>query len=125
MESDNSGVQATKRLLTSYYEGLAKKEDWGQLLTDEFLLTGTVAKESRGREEYVGNGFFKSVQALHVKQLITEGNRGFAVVGYELKSPKGTPFTCEVAEYWIAKKGKLDSVSIYFDTAAFAKSMAQ
>lgn len=111
--------------MKSYYEGLAKKEDWGGLLTDEFLLTGTVAKESRGREEYMGNGFFKAVQGLHVKQLMTEGNRGFALVFYELKSPKGTPFTCEVAEYWTTENGKLDSVSIYFDTAAFSKSMAR
>lgn len=112
-------------MLTSYYEGLAKKEGWGRLLSDGFLLSGTVAKESRGREEYVANAFFKAVQSLDVKQLIAEGHHGFAVVSYKLKSSRGTPFTCDVAEYWTAKNGRLDSVAIYFDTAAFSKSMAQ
>lgn len=125
MESDNSGGQETRQLLKSYYEGLAKKGDWSSLLSDGFLLTGTIAKESRGREAYVSNSFFKSVKSLLVKQLIAQGARGFAIVDYVITSPQGTPFACEVAEFWTTKNGKLDSVSIYFDTAAFSKSMAK
>jgi ketosteroid isomerase-like protein len=38
-------------------------------------------------------------------------------------SPKGKSFSSDVAEIWKVKDGKLDSLVIYFDTAAFQESM--
>jgi len=114
-----------KVLLTKYYDGIAKGAGWSNLLADDFLLTGTVAKESRGRDPYVNNNFFKSVRGLRVREMITEGDSGFAIVSYDLITPRGKPFTSEVAEFWKAKDGRLDSVSIYFDTTAFSKSISQ
>ena len=111
-------------LLQKYYDGVAKGSGWGHLLSENFLLTGTVAKESRGRDAYVNNNFFKMVKGLEVKELMTEGERGFAVARYDLVSPKGNAFTSEVAEFWKMKDGKLGSVAIYFDTAAFERSLA-
>jgi len=113
-----------KALLTKYYNGVAKGAGWSDLLTDDFLLTGTVTKESRGRDLYVNNNFFKMVRGLRVREMIAEGDSGFALVGYDLISPSGEPFSSDVAELWKAKDGKLDSVSIYFDTAAFSKSLS-
>lgn len=49
----------TKELIDKYYDLLSKKGDWGSLLSDDFLLTGTVQKESRGREAYVSNNFLR------------------------------------------------------------------
>ena len=116
--------EATKDLLNRYYASLETKAGWGALLSDGFLLTGTVAKESRGRDLYISNGFFKLVKGLKVKEMIIEGESAFALVNYDLLSPKGKTLSCDVAEFWKAKNGKLDSVAIYFDTTAFSNFLA-
>jgi len=95
------------------------------LLSDNFLLTGAVAKETRGREAYVNLGFWKLVKGLRVKDMIVEGESAFALVGYDLVSPKGSPFSSDVAEFWRVKNGRLDSIAIYFDTAAFNNFMTR
>jgi ketosteroid isomerase-like protein len=120
-----TGASEIRELLKRYYDGVSKGGEWSHLLSENFLLTGTVPKESRGRDLYVNNSFFKMVKGLRVKELITEGDSGFAIISYDLVSPKGKPFSSEVAEFWKAKEGKLDSVAIYFDTAAFSSFLAQ
>ena len=119
------GSSETKALLKKYYEGVRKGGGWGQLLSEDFLLAGTIAKESRGRDLYVNNSFFKMVKELEVEELIAEGSSGFALVNYQLASPKGRAFSSRVAEFWKTRSGKLDSVAIYFDTVAFEKALAQ
>lgn len=113
------GTSGVKELLRKYYGGLSTGSGWGDLLSDDFLLTGTIAKESRGREPYLSNPFFKMVKAVRVKEMITEGDTAFAVANYDLVSPKGRKMNCDVAEFWKARDGRLSSVAIYFDTAAF------
>ncbi len=113
----------TKELLNKYYDGLSRKGDWGSLLSENFLLTGNVAKETRGREVFVNNPFFKLVKGLKAKTMIIEGESACAVVNYDLVSPKGKSLSSDVAEIWKVKNGKLDSIAIYFDTAAFQKFM--
>lgn len=115
----------TRRLLEGYYDGLLTRNGWDQLLSDDVLLTGTVAKESRGRQEYSNNNFFKMVRGLRVKEMLVEGDRGFALVHYDLVSPRGRTFSSDVAELWKTNDHRLASVAIYFDTAAFASAMAQ
>ena len=110
---------STKQLLKKYYDALSKKAEWQSLLSDNFLLTGVVEKETRGREAYQNLGFWKLVKSLRVKELIVEDESAFALVNYELVSPKGSPFSSDVAEFWKVKDGKLDSIAIYFDSAAF------
>ena len=114
----------TKELLEVYYRGVSKKGGWGHLLSEDFLLAGTVTQETRGRDLYVNNNFFKLVEGLKVKELVVNGEKAFALVSYDLVSPKGKSFSSEVVEFWRAKEGELVSVAIYFDTAAFSKSMA-
>lgn len=114
----------TKELLNKYYEGLSRKKGWENLLSDNFLLWGTVQRETRGRDVYVQNGFFRLVRGLKVREMVVEGENGFALVNYDLVSPKGKTLSCDVAELWRAKAGKLDSVAIYFDTAAFNAFLA-
>jgi ketosteroid isomerase-like protein len=115
--------QGIKALLKNYYDRVAKGGGWGDLLSENFVLSGTIARGSSGREAYVNNSFFKLVRGLEVEEMIAEGNTGFALVNYDVVSPKGKAFTSRVAELWKMKEGKLDSVAIYFDTAAFNESM--
>jgi ketosteroid isomerase-like protein len=114
----------TKELLDKYYEGLRKKGDFGSILSDAFSLTGTVVKETIGREAYVNNNFFKGMLSLKIKSTIIEGDSACVIVNYDLMSPKGNKFSADVAEVWNVKNGKLDSAAIYFDTAYFQKAMA-
>jgi ketosteroid isomerase-like protein len=116
---------STRVLLNKYYDGLARKGDWQSLLSENFLLTGSVAKETRGRDAYANLGFWKLVKSLRVKEMIVEGESAFALINYDLISPKGSPFSSDVAEFWKVRDGRLDSIAIYFDTAAFNKSMTQ
>ena len=110
--------------MDKYYDLLSRKGDFGSVLSGNFLLTGTVAKESRGKSAYVSNAFFKGVKRLKVKRMIVAGDSACAIVNYDLASPKGNKFNADVAEVWEAKNGELDSVAIYFDTAFFQRAMA-
>ena len=114
----------TREVLKKYYDKLSKKEGWQSLLCDNVLLAGTVAKESRGKEPFVNNNFFKMIRGLTVKETIVENENACALVSYDLMSPKGKRFSSVVAEIWKVKGGKLDSLAIYFDTSAFQASMA-
>ena len=109
--------------MTEYYDDLLRRKKWQKLLSRDFLLSGTVARESHGRDLYVNNSFFKMVRSFELREMIVDGDSAFAVVDYDLVSPKGKKMSCDVAEFWKAKDGKLDSVAIYFDTAAFSKFM--
>jgi ketosteroid isomerase-like protein len=113
-----------KELLEEYYRGLEKKGGWGHLLSEDFLLSGTVPQEIRGRDAYMNLSFFKLVNGLKVKELIEDGETAFVLVSYDLVSPKGRSFSSEVAELWKAKGGELVSVAIYFDTTGFSRAMA-
>ena len=114
----------TKELLDKYYENILTKDEWRPLMSDDLLLTGTVAKESRGKEAYINNNFFKLVKGLKVKEMIVNGDKAFVLVNYDLVSPKGKKMSCDIAEFWTTKNGKLDSIAIYFDTAGFQMFMA-
>ena len=117
---NNSSI---RDVLNMYYDGLSNKGDWHFVLSEDILLKGTIAKESRGKEAFVNNNFFKMIKELKVEKMIVEADSACAVAHYDLKSPKGKSFTSEVAEIWIAKEGKLESLAIYFDTAQFQKAM--
>jgi ketosteroid isomerase-like protein len=111
-------------VLNKYYKGLYSRGDWHSMLSDDILLTGTIAKESMGKEAFVNNNFFKMVKGLKLKQMIVEDANACAIVNYDLISPKGKSFSSEVAEIWKVKDGKLSSLAIYFDTAAFQRDTA-
>ena len=118
----NSSTE-TREILKKYYDGLSSKGDWYSMLSDEILLTGTIAKESKGKEPFVNNNFFKMIRSLKVKQMIVENESACALIGYDLVSPKGRSFSSDVAEIWKVKDKKLDFLAIFFDTAEFQRSM--
>lgn len=113
----------TKELLDRYYERLSGKGELGPLLSEDFMLAGTGAKEARGRDAHADNLFFRFVKSLEVKTMIIDGERACAVVHYALVSPQGDGFSCDVAEVWEMKNGKLASLAMYFDTVEYQKFM--
>jgi ketosteroid isomerase-like protein len=113
-----------REILSKYYSQLSKGDGWQPLLSEDIVLTGTVAKETKGKDAYVNNTFFKLIRGLKVKRMIVGNDSACALVNYDLVSPKGKSFTCDVSEIWSIKSGKLDSLAIYFDTAAFHNFMS-
>src|SRR5712692_6896296 len=108
-------VPTTKELLEEYYRGVSKKSGWGHLLSEDFLLTGTVTQETRGRDVYVNNNFFKLGRGLNVRELMVSGEKAFALVSYDLVSPKGRSFSTEVVQFLISKDGDLFSLPTFLD----------
>jgi len=117
-------TEETRQLLTRYYDTLLRRKEWNELLSHDFLLTGTVARESRGRDSYMGNSFFSLVRGAKVKEMLVVGESAFALVNYDLLSPKGKTMASDIAEFWKAKDGRLNSIAIFFDTAAFRAFLA-
>jgi len=117
-------TDAIREILSKYYSQLSKGDRWQALLSENIVLTGTVAKETRGKDAYVNNTFFKLIRGLKVQKMIVERDSACALVNYDLVSPRGKSFKCDVSEIWSIKSEKLDSLAIYFDTAAFRNFMS-
>ena len=112
-----------KALLNRYYKALCEKGELHPLLSENFLLIETGSKEIRGPDAHANSLFFKFARSLEVKKIIIEGGSACAVVNYNLVSQNGEGFSCESAEVWEIKNGKLCSLAMYFDTASYQKFM--
>ncbi len=112
-----------RELLVEHYDTLSRKGQPNQSLSDAFSLSGALAPDTSGKDSFSDNLFFKLVESLTVKTIIADGERACALIAYELVSEKGERFSCEAAEIWEMRNGKLVSLTIYFDTAAYQKFM--
>jgi ketosteroid isomerase-like protein len=110
----------------NYYKGVAKKDGWQSLIADDIAFTRP-GSSTKGKDAYVEatTRFLRMVNTSSVKELIIEDNKIFALVHYELLSPKGNRASSDVAELLTVKDGKISTFTIFFDTAAFREFMAQ
>lgn len=53
--------------------------------------------------------------------MIVDGEKACAFTRYELQAPNGGRFTSDVAELFTVKDGRIETFSIYFDSAPFPK----
>jgi len=116
----------TKEIIESYYDGIAQKKGWESVISEEIIFSGAGPK-TVGKTAYIEGTtrFLKAVKTSKIITLILEGNKACAVIRYELVSPKGKEMSSEVAEILSVRDGKIDSSSIFFDTAGFKEFMAQ
>ncbi len=116
----------TQETVQSYYEGIKRKDGWQDFVSDSILFDGTGVKATKGKEAYIQgtSQFLRAVKSSQVREMIIEAERACVIVHYELISPKGNSATSDVAEILLVKDGKIDSSTIYFDTAAFNAFMA-
>jgi len=54
--------------------------------------------------------------------MIIQQNKACVIGNYDFKFPNGQEINGNVAERWTAKNGKLQSLTIYFDTLTFANN---
>ena len=118
---------STKQLLETYYKGFAEKANWESVIADDFQYVGgdmTKAEPLVGKQAYIEviKRFSQVFTAMRVNEMIVQGDNACVIGNYDLKFPNGHELNGNVAELWTAKNGKLQSLTIYFDTLTFANN---
>jgi ketosteroid isomerase-like protein len=118
---------STREVIQSYYAGIGKKSGWQSAIADDIRFSGTGMQSMRGSKAFIdaNSRFLQGIKASRVKMTIIEGDKAGAVVQYDMQSPGGQSMSVDVAEILTVKNGKIDSVQIFYDTAAFNDFMAK
>jgi ketosteroid isomerase-like protein len=119
--------KTTRQLLETYYKGFAQKEGWEQVISEDFKFQGgdmTNTTQTMGKAAYIAviKRFSRIFQTMRVKQMIIEGDNGCVIGNYDYTFPNGVSINGDVAEIWKAKDGKLDALTIFFDTLTFDRN---
>ncbi len=119
--------ESTKQLLETYYKGFAQKEEWEVVISDDFKYFGgdmTKTAPTVGKVAYmeVIKRFSRVFQTMRVKEMIIEGENACVIGNYDFKFPNDVSMNGDVAEIWKVKNGKLDSLTIFFDSLTFDKN---
>lgn len=119
--------KSTRKLLETYYEGFAKKQGWESVISDGFKFIGgdmTKTTPTIGKAAYIEviNRFSRVFQTMRVKEMVIDGDSACVIGNYNYKFPNGASMDGDVAEIWKVKNGKLDSLTIFFDTLTFDKN---
>lgn len=117
----------TKQLLEIYYKGFAEKANWESVIAGDFRYTGgdiTKQEPLTGKQAYIEviKRFSQVFTAMRVKEMIIQGDTACVIGNYDFRFPSGQDINGNVAELWTAKNGKLQSLTIYFDTLTFANN---
>ena len=115
----------TEELLEIYYKGFAKKKDWESVISDDFKFIGgdmtkTTPIVSKTAYIEVIKRFSQLWTTMRVKEMIVDGNNACVIGNYDYVFPNGKSINGDVAEIWKVKNGKLDSLTIFFDTLTFS-----
>ena len=116
-----------KELLQTYYKGFAEKANWESVIADDFRYIGgdmTINEPLIGKQAYIEviKRFSQVFTAMNVKEMIVQGDNACVIGNYDFRFPSGQEINGNVAELWTAKNGKLQSLTIYFDTLTFANN---
>ncbi len=114
-----------QQLLEHYYQGFAKKAGWEDVISEDFkFIGGDMMKQEPmvGRKAYIEviARFSQLFTDMRVKEMFINEQSAFVLANYDYHFPNDTKINANVAEYWKIRDGKLDALTIYFDTAAFA-----
>ena len=114
----------TRELLETYYQGLAKKRGWETVIADDFTFLGgdmTKTTPIAGKQAYVEviKRFSKWFTDMRTKDVFVSDDGAFVLANYDFTFPNGKSINANVAELWKVKNGKLDVLTIFFDTANF------
>lgn len=116
-----------KELLEFYYKGFAEKENWESVIADDFQYVGgdmTKTEPIIGKQAYIEviKRFSQIFTAMRVEKMIIQDDNACVIGNYDFKFPNGEQINGNVSELWTAKNGKLQSLTIYFDTLNFANN---
>jgi ketosteroid isomerase-like protein len=114
----------TKQLLETYYKGFAAKANWETTIADDFEYVGgdmTHTEPIVGKQAYIEiiKRFSQRFESMSVKQMVIEGDKASVIGNYDFQFPNGKKINGNVSEHWTVKDGKLQSLTLYFDTLTF------
>ena len=118
----------TKQLLDNYYKGFAEKANWEDTIADDFQYVGgdmTNTQPVVGKQAYIEiiKRFSQRFQAMRVKHMIIEGDKASVIGNYDFQFPNVQRINGNVSENWTVKNGKLQSLTLYFDTLTFMTNL--
>ncbi|MEO6286992.1 MAG: hypothetical protein ABIN80_05985 [Dyadobacter sp.] len=124
MENEKS----IRELLETYYSGFAQKQGWEEVIAADFKYSGgdmTQTVPTVGKAAYIEviKRFSRVFKSMRVRNMIIEGENACVIGNYDYLFPNGAAMNGNVSEIWTAKNGKLDSLTIYFDTLTFDKNI--
>ena len=120
--------QAAKQLLETYYKGFAEKANWENTIADDFEYIGgdmNNIKPVVGKQAYIEiiKRFSQRFESMRVKQMIVEGDKASVIGNYDFQFPNGGKINGNVSELWTIRNGKLQSLTLYFDTLTFMNNL--
>lgn len=118
----------TRQLLETYYKGFAEKSNWESVIADDFMYVGgdmTKTQPVVGKQAYIEiiKRFSQRFEAMKVKEMIVQGENACVIGNYDFQFLNGQKINGNVAELWTAKNGKLQSLTLYFDTLTFMTNL--
>jgi len=118
----------TRQLLETYYKGFAEKANWEGVIADDFEFVGGDMNNNKpviGKQAYVEiiKRFSQRFEAMRVKQMIIENDKASVIGNYDFQFPNGFKINGNVSEIWAVKNGKLQSLTLYFDTLTFMTNL--
>jgi hypothetical protein len=113
-----------RELLAVYYKGLARKTGWEAVLADDFrFIGGNMTKQTPvvGKDNYVATiqRLSQVFSEVRVVKSFVDGDEAFVLASYDWTFPHAVNIQGSVAELWKAKNGKLQELTIFFDTGSF------
>jgi ketosteroid isomerase-like protein len=115
----------TAETIQGYFDSLKQKKDWQSFLADDMTFTSYISpvKKVTGKNAYIEatRRFYSSIVSMEVTDIMIDDEKALALTHYELKHPGGNNFSSDVAEIFTVKNGKINSFTIYFDSAPFPK----
>ncbi|CAN5770755.1 hypothetical protein BH11BAC7_BH11BAC7_27040 [soil metagenome] len=121
-------THSTKELLEFYYKGFAEKSNWESVIADDFQYVGGDMNNTVpviGKQAYVEiiKRFSQRFESMKVKEMIIEGDKASVIGNYDFQFPNGQKINGNVSELWTVKGGKLQTLTLYFDTLTFMNNM--
>ena len=114
----------TQELLNVYYQGLARNSGWESVLAEDFRFIGgdmTNRTPLVGRESYqrVIRRLSARYTGLRMVKAFVDGDQALVLVDYDWTFPGDVKVTGPVVERWLVENGRLQELTIYFDTLSF------
>jgi ketosteroid isomerase-like protein len=78
-----------------------------------------------GKQAYIEiiKRFSQRFESMRVNQMIIEGDKASVIGNYNFQFPNGHKTNGNVAEFWTVRNGKLQSLTLYFDTLTFMTNL--
>ena len=124
--SQEQNTMTTKELLDTYYKGFAQKSGWDSVIADDFKFVGgdmTKRDPIVGKAAYIQviKRFSQLFTGMRVKEMMIADDRAYVLANYDYVFPQGDAVNGDVVELWKIRNGKLDTLTIFFDTLTFER----